>query len=130
MAAFTIKEPSDRGAFDEHWKKVISDSSVLKKKILYRGEVAGHIGFFDLLGLPSVGYWIGKNFWNLGIATAALKEFVSGIKERPIYARVAALNKASIRVLEKCGFARIGVESSFSEFLRKDVEELVMKLAV
>lgn len=129
MAAFTVKDPSDREAFNQHWKKIMNDTSVLTKTILYNGEIAGHLGFFNLLGLPSISYWIGKNYWNNGVATSALMEFVKEISERPIYARVAVHNKASIRVLEKCGFVQVEIDHGFADYLQREVEEFVMKLS-
>lgn len=49
-------------------------------------------------------YWIGKQYWGKGIATEALLNFLPKLKVRPLYARAAKENPASIRVLEKCGF--------------------------
>jgi RimJ/RimL family protein N-acetyltransferase len=56
-------------------------------------------------GKPQVTYWLGKAFWGNGIATLALTEFLRIFNTRPLYASVAKDNAASIRVLEKCGFA-------------------------
>jgi RimJ/RimL family protein N-acetyltransferase len=55
-----------------------------------------------------VGYWIGRDHWGKGIATAALTSFLRVVEERPLHARVAKHNVGSIRVLEKCGFAMSG----------------------
>jgi RimJ/RimL family protein N-acetyltransferase len=51
-----------------------------------------------------VSYWIGREFWGRGVATAALAALVAEVKERPLHALVAEHNVGSIRVLEKCGF--------------------------
>ena len=51
-----------------------------------------------------IGYWVGREHWGRGIATAALDAFLGLIDDRPLYAIVAVHNKGSIRVLEKCGF--------------------------
>ena len=51
-----------------------------------------------------IGYWIGRDFWGRGIATAALAAFIAQVKERPLHAFVATHNVGSIRVLEKCEF--------------------------
>ena len=55
-------------------------------------------------GRRLVGYWIGREFWGRGVATAALAAFVAEVKERPLHAFVAEHNVRSIRVLEKCEF--------------------------
>jgi len=51
-----------------------------------------------------VSYWIGREFWGRGVATAALAALVAEIKERPLHAFVPEHNVGSIRVLEKCEF--------------------------
>ena len=59
-----------------------------------------------------VGYWIDRAHWGKGIATQALEAFVGTIDIRPLYAQVATSNIGSIRVLEKCGFVKIGEKES------------------
>jgi RimJ/RimL family protein N-acetyltransferase len=63
-----------------------------------------------------------------GIATRALSEFLGQIAARPLYARVAKHNFASIRVLEKCGFTVAGEDKASSSAGDDVVEELVMRL--
>jgi RimJ/RimL family protein N-acetyltransferase len=125
MAAFPAR---DREAFTEHWLKVLADDSVSKKTVLFDGHVAGNIVRFEQSGQPLVGYWIGKNYWGKGIATRALSEFLGQVAARPLYARVAKHNVASIRVLEKCGFTVAGEERAPSGAGEDEVEELVMRL--
>jgi RimJ/RimL family protein N-acetyltransferase len=125
MAAFPAR---DRVAFAEHWAKVLADDSVSKKTILFDGHVAGNIVRFEQSGQPLVGYWIGRNYWGKGIATRALSEFLGQVAARPLYARVAKHNVASIRVLEKCGFTVAGEDKASSSAGEDEVEELVMRL--
>ena len=101
-----------------HWAKILGDEAIIKRTILFDGHVAGNIVSFEQSGEREVGYWIGKRFWGKGVATEALSEFLGYMKVRPLYARVAKHNIASIRVLEKCGFMVSGEE----------VEELVLRL--
>lgn len=54
-----------------------------------------------------VGYWIGREHWGKGVATAALASFLTLLEERPLFAHVAEHNVGSIRVLEKCGFGPV-----------------------
>ena len=55
-----------------------------------------------------LGYWIAEPFWNKGIATAAVSQMVKRGFElfefTRIFARPFGHNKASQRVLTKCGF--------------------------
>jgi RimJ/RimL family protein N-acetyltransferase len=125
MAAFPAR---DREAFTEHWLKVLADDSVSKKTVLFDGHVAGNIVRFEQSGQPLVGYWIGRSYWGKGIATRALSEFLGQVAARPLYARVAKHNVASIRVLEKCGFTVAGEERAPSGAGEDEVEELVMRL--
>jgi RimJ/RimL family protein N-acetyltransferase len=128
MAAFTAKNPADRDAFTSHWNKILGDDATTNKTILFAGQVVGHIASFERLGKPEVSYWIGKEYWGKGIATKALSVFLSQVKERPVYARVAKDNTASIRVLEKCGFKISGEDKGFSNARVKEVEEFILEL--
>jgi len=125
MASFPSR---NRDAFMAHWTRIMADTSVQLKTILFNGEVAGNIVCFDQLGEREVGYWLGKEFWGKGIATRALKEFLITIKTRPLYAHVAKHNIGSKRVLEKCGFAVAGEDRFFSEVFGKNIEEYILML--
>lgn len=128
MAAFTAKDPSDRAAFMAHWQKIRQDTSTINKTILLDGQVVGNISSFELFGQPSVGYWIGKPFWGRGVATSALARFLEHVQTRPLYARVAKDNVASIRVLQKCGFVVCGEDRGFANARGTEVEELILEL--
>ena len=102
MAAFPAR---DHEAFAAHWDKIRGDSSNILKTIVFEGKVAGNIGSWVAGDKRLVGYWVGRDLWGQGIATTALKEFVGQVKTRPLHGFVVKHNTASIRVLEKCGFA-------------------------
>ena len=118
IAAFPAR---DREAFDAHWRRLLADDSLTKKTIVYEGEVAGNVGCWEQEGRRLVGYWIGREFWGKGLATRALQELTGEVTQRPLHAWVATSNVASIRVLEKCGFVRVGSQ-------KNDVEELLFEL--
>ncbi len=102
MAAFPAR---DRDAFYEHWRtRVLPVAANVKQAIVVEGEVVGNLLCFELDGRREVGYWIGREHWGRGIATAALSTFLRGYEERPLWAEAASRNVASRRVLEKCGF--------------------------
>lgn len=128
MAAFTAKDPHDRAAFRAHWARMQKDSSVTLRTIVVEEQVAGSIGSFVLSGLLQVTYWIGREFWGRGIATQALRCFLQEVRTRPIYGQAAADNAASIRVLEKCGFVRIGTERGFANARGEEIDEAIMML--
>jgi RimJ/RimL family protein N-acetyltransferase len=104
MVAFRSR---DRAAFDQHWAKLLADESLLKKTIVADGKVAGNIGSWTSDGKREIGYWIDRALWGRGIATAALAAFLRLEQTRPLHAGVAKHNTASIRVLQKCGFAPV-----------------------
>ena len=125
MAAIPTR---DEDGFMSHWSKVLIDDSILIKTILFHGDVAGNIVCFDQLGEREVGYWLGKEYWGQGIASAALKQFLELIETRPLYAHVAKHNIASKRVLEKCGFNVVAEDQFFSRVFGKDIEEYILAL--
>ena len=55
-----------------------------------------------------IGYWLGENFWNMGIATEAVKKMTDYIFTTfdviRIFAPVFEINKVSMKVLEKAGY--------------------------
>jgi RimJ/RimL family protein N-acetyltransferase len=64
-----------------------------------------------------------------GIATLALTEFLRIFNTRPLYASAAKDNAASIRVLEKCGFAIRGSAKAFAKARGTEIEEVFFELA-
>ncbi len=128
MAAFTAKDPADHDAFMTHWTKILGDDSITKRTILFGGQVVGHVVTFDRFGDREVSYWIGRDHWGKGVATKALAEFLGQVKTRPLYARAAKDNVASLRVLEKCGFTTSGEDKGFSNARGVEVEEYILEL--
>ena len=76
------------------------------------GEAVGGIGFELKTDVErysaEVGYWLGEEFWNRGICTAALKAATAYAFKTYNLNRIFALpfieNRASMRVLEKAGY--------------------------
>lgn len=128
MTAFTSKNPYDRRAFDAHWAQIFADARIVIKTILANDRLAGYILHHPWFGEPEVTYWLGRDFWGKGIASAALAEFVRHEKIRPLYGRVARDNIASRRVLENSGFVRFGEDRGFSNARGEEVEELIYVL--
>ncbi|GCE07164.1 GNAT family N-acetyltransferase [Dictyobacter aurantiacus] len=131
MAAFTSKDPSDREAFMRHWHRILGDEDTINRTILVDGQVAGSVALYrdEEMDGPEVTYWIGRLYWGRGVATGALALFLSQVvKTRPLYARAAKDNIGSLRVLEKCGFQRVGEGKGFANARGAETEEYVLKL--
>ena len=130
MAAFTTRDPTDKEAFAAHWNRILNDDRVLVKTIVFDGHVVGSVATFvdKEFGKPEVTYWIGKEYWGMGLATYALTRFLRDVTVRPIYGRAAKDNVASIRVLEKCGFRMIGQSKGFANARGAVVEEVILEL--
>jgi len=97
--------------------------------ILAEGEVVGSVSWFKSDGQDMVGYWIGRDHWGRGIATRAVALLLEHVSARPLHARAARHNGASIRVLEKCGFRATGFEASPETDRFLACEEVTMVLA-
>lgn len=128
MAAFTAEDPADRAAFDAHWARILANPEIRNQTILAGGDVAGHIAQFSHGGQPEVSYWLGRQFWGRGVASAALAQFLPLIPARPLYARAAKDHRASLRVLEKCGFVIAGEDKGFANARGAEIEEWIMIL--
>jgi RimJ/RimL family protein N-acetyltransferase len=123
MAAFPAR-PHD--AFMAHWKKVMTEGAGIVRTIIFQGNVAGNIGSWESPGERRLGYWLGKEYWGKGIASAALAQFLEQVKARPLHARVAKHNAASIRVLQKCAFTICGEERFAGPDGEQEVEVILI----
>lgn len=113
-------KPRDRDAFIAHWERVIADEQVIERAILVDGVLAGRVACFTPPASAGatgdraftgdetwlLGYWIGREHWGRGVASAGVGLFLAEIDRRPLLARVLATNAASIRILERHGFVR------------------------
>ncbi len=128
MAAFVCEDPRDKAAFEAHWDKILKSPQITKRTIVADGEVAGHISCYPHEENIEVTYWLGREFWGRGLATEALKRMLQIVVERPIFARAAADNMGSIRVLQKCGFKIIGKNKDFANGRGEETEEYILRL--
>ena len=127
LAAFPSR---DREAFFAHWTtNILGNPAAVSRTILLGDRVAGNVGAWTDAGSGErfVCYWLGREFWGQGIASAALALFLRSEATRPLIALVARHNLGSIRVLEKAGFTRVG-EGAFSSPDHPSVEELTYRL--
>ena len=77
----------------------------MTRTIVAAAGVVGSIGSWEVEGERDVGFWIGRDHWGNGYATAALRAFLLDVDlHRPLHAHVVDHNVGSRRVLVKCGF--------------------------
>jgi RimJ/RimL family protein N-acetyltransferase len=119
MAAFTAQT---KDVFLAYWAEIRADRAVLAQTITVNGEVAGNIMCWEKWDQRQVGYWIGRRYWGRGVATSALALLICRVPIRPLYAYVAVHNQASMRVLEKGGFQRIGDDTARSALVEYALE--------
>jgi RimJ/RimL family protein N-acetyltransferase len=105
MVAFASR---DREAHAAHLQRITTDPDVVLRTVVEGDAVAGQVLSFPRNGVREVGYWLGREFWGRGIATAALGEFLRIDTSRPLHGVVAETNMASRRVLERHGFVVAG----------------------
>ncbi|MFI5683776.1 GNAT family N-acetyltransferase [Streptomyces sp. NPDC051636] len=102
--------PRPREAFLTHWRKnVLGDPGCLVQTVTVDGEVAGNIVSWWEGDRRFLGYWLGRPYWGRGIGSRALTLFLRKDRIRPLYADPFSGNNASVRLLEKHGFARDGM---------------------
>lgn len=128
LAAFMPKDPTDKTAYINKYTKLLDDPTVNNQTILLDNIIVGSIAKFVMEGNTEITYWIDRKFWGQGIATKALNEFLAIETIRPIFGRVAFDNFGSQKVLEKCGFDKVGSDKGFANARQMEVEEFIYKL--
>lgn len=128
MAAFTSEDPDDRARFDAHMAKVLALPDATLQVVTCGGEVVGSIGSFVSDGHTEITYWVDTAWWGRGVASRAVALLLEEVRVRPLYARAASDNAASLRVLEKAGFVVVGTEVSFAPGRGTEIEESILRL--
>ena len=117
--------PYDLKDADFFIETVLAESPIYTFAVLLENKLVGVCGLNlqeDIYRKScEVGYWVGEPFWGLGIASSALKLITNYAFEEldkiRIFTGVFEFNKASMKVLENCGYQKEGV---FSKALIKD----------
>ena len=131
MAAFTSEDPTNREGFEKHWAMIRQAPSVTIRSIVRENDILGSVLSYEEEGAREVTYWIGRQYWGQGVATEALKAFLESVDtQRPMRARAAKDNVASLRVLEKCGFIVTGEARGFANARGEEIDELELELAI
>ncbi|WP_432056809.1 GNAT family N-acetyltransferase [Streptomyces sp. bgisy022] len=130
LAAFTDDRTArDAAAFEQKYRKILADEEIVNRIVEAGGEVVGSVATFPMEGDTELTYWIRKDWWGRGVATAAVAALLDEVTHRPIHARVVEDNTGSVRVLERNGFVAVGSEDSFAPGRRATVTELIFVLA-
>ena len=127
LAAFMPNDWTNRAAYMEKHSELLNDPTVNNQSIFLGDKIVGSIAKFVMEGDAEITYWIDREFWGQGIATKALTEFLLLETNRPIFARVAFDNLGSQKVLEKCGFIKVGKDKGFANARQKEIEEFIYK---
>lgn len=93
------------------------DSDAINKVIEWNGAFVSSIGLTPQTGwrkhVAEIGYWLGEDYWNNGIATTALEKMTAlafaELGFEKLFAPVLAPNLASMKILEKNGYRLEGV---------------------
>jgi RimJ/RimL family protein N-acetyltransferase len=128
MAAFTAEDPDDRNAFDAHLARVLTSPGIVHRAVTSDGRLVGQIASFPSGGETEITYWIDRAAWGRGIASQALALLLELVTTRPLHARAASDNLASLRVLRKAGFQVIGTEVSYAAARNGEIEETILRL--
>ncbi|GGQ81928.1 GNAT family N-acetyltransferase [Couchioplanes azureus] len=128
MAAFTAEDPDDRAAFDAHLVRLRTAPDIRLRAITVGDELAGTIASFAVGSDTEITYWLGREWWGRGIATAAVRMFLATVPVRPITARAASDNAGSLAVLRKAGFRVVGKEVAYATARGREIEETVLRL--
>jgi RimJ/RimL family protein N-acetyltransferase len=127
MAAFTPENPDDRAAFEAHMARVRTAPDTTTRAVIREGTLVGTVASFVIDGQTEVTYWIERSAWGGGVASQALALLLELVSVRPIYARAASDNVASLRVLTRAGFVAIGTERSYANARAAEIEETILR---
>jgi RimJ/RimL family protein N-acetyltransferase len=128
MAAFTAEDPDDRAAFDRWIGRNLADPSAVTHVVTEDGGFAGIAATFSVGDDRELTYWIARHAWGRGVGTAALTLLVAHEPERPLFARVAAHNTASVAMLRRAGFTEVSRGVGYAPGVGREVDEIVFAL--
>lgn len=105
--AVSGSKPREWEEFERRWLEMMSDSRATSRVIVVNEQVVGAVNVLVVDGEDALGYWIGRNFWGRGIASAAVGLMLGEVTRRPLSATAGASNVASLRILRNYGFVEV-----------------------
>ena len=105
---------------DAVWWVETGSKSEITRVIEYNQKLAGIIGVargpHENYRCGELGYWLGEPFWGRGLATFAVTRMTEMIFDETdivrLFAPIYDCNRASMRVVEKCGYKLEGIAES------------------
>ncbi|MCF6209368.1 MAG: GNAT family N-acetyltransferase [Gammaproteobacteria bacterium] len=102
---------------DAEWWVNTGSKAGIAKAIDVDGTLVGvisiTIGDYENARSAEIGYWLGEDYWEEGIATKAVDKMTNYVFSNSeivrLFAPVFAPNKESMHVLEKCGYIKEGI---------------------
>ena len=128
MAAFVSADRTDRRAFDARWQRTLADPTARVRMVCLDGAAIGVALTYEEDGIPEVSYWLDREHWGRGHATEALRLLLVEVTERPVRARAAQDNVASLAVLRHHGFRVTGEDADTAAGRGEVVREYVLTL--
>ncbi|MCA8830619.1 GNAT family N-acetyltransferase [Hymenobacter pini] len=128
LAAFMAPDHADWPAYLAKYRRFLLDPTIHMQSIVVAGELAGSIAKFEIEGEAEITYWLDRRYWGQGVATTALRQFLQVEPTRPLRGRVAFDNFGSRKVLENCGFERVGTDTGFAHARQAEIEEFIYQL--
>ncbi|MCB1520084.1 MAG: GNAT family N-acetyltransferase [Hyphomicrobiaceae bacterium] len=135
VASMTARMPYPYTLHDAHQWIDGLDEREFVRAVECQGELIGVVGFVpsDVMRSAEIGYWLGKPYWGAGYATEAAAAMVAYCFRRRGFRAVTCAhltdNPASARVIAKLGFVATGVERTWCEARRRDVEVVRYELS-
>lgn len=128
-AAMAGIDPNDQHAFQKQWTNRRRDTESVTRTIEdpESGAVLGYIVGFPDGSDFRVAYWVDREYWGRGVATASLGAFMAEVERRPVYARAPRQNEAAVVVLKRNGFHLVGEESGYSAEAGQVLDELILR---
>ncbi len=113
----TFPSPYTLQDADNYYQIIKNENPKTTFAIEYKGEYVGNIGLVPGTDVyrnsAELGFFIGEPFWNRGITSKSVNIITTygfeQLKIVRIFSTVFEFNKASQRVLEKCGFEKEAV---------------------
>ncbi len=127
LAAFTPENPHDKEAYLKKWTGIVNNPGIDMQSIWLGEELVGSVIHFTIEEETNVSYWMNREHWGKGIASRALKAFIAQSDKELLHARVAFDNTRSQKVLENCGFQRIGKERGYANARQAEIEEFIYR---
>lgn len=119
---------TDKAVFMKKFTGLLQNPDINNQTILQNNTIVGSIASFTIDGDREITYWIDRAYWEKGIGSKALEQFLVIETNRPLLARVAFDNYGSQKVLERSGFLRVGSDSGFASARQAEIEEYIYKL--